>query len=82
MRIWSLLANVYVEFHVWTGVLCALLALAATLAVGLFLRFPGKLEVALAVAALVLATVIGNHAFRRSPVAASSASSMRRWSGR
>jgi hypothetical protein len=37
--IWLLLANVYVEFHVWTGILCALLFLAAALAVALFLRF-------------------------------------------
>ena len=61
--IWSLLANVYVELDVWTGVLCALLVLAAALSIGLFLRFPVKLEVAFAVAALVLGTVIGNHAF-------------------
>ena len=61
--IWSLLANVYVEFHVWTGVLCALLVLAAALSIGLFLRFPAKLEVAFAVAALVLGTAIGNQAF-------------------
>ncbi len=59
----SLLASVYLEFHVWTGVLCALLVLAAALTVGLFLRFPAKLEAALAVAALVLATTIGIHAF-------------------
>jgi hypothetical protein len=61
--IWLLLANVYVEFHVWTGILCALLFLAAALAVALFLRFPAKLEVAFAATALVLGTVIGNHAF-------------------
>ena len=61
--IWSLLANVYLEFHVWTGVLCALLALAAALSVGLFLQFPAKLEAALAVAALVLATMASIHAF-------------------
>ena len=50
--------------------------------VGLFLRFPAKLEVAFAVAALVLGTVIGNHAFSGSPAAASSAFSMQRSSGR
>ena len=61
--LWSLLANVYVEFHAWTGILCALVLLAAVLCVGLFLRFPAKLEVAFAVAALVLGTVVGNQMF-------------------
>ena len=61
--IWLLLANVYVEFHAWTGILCALLFLAAALAVALFLRFSAKLETAFAATALVLGTVIGNHAF-------------------
>jgi hypothetical protein len=61
--IWSLLANVYVEFHAWTGILCALVVLAAVLCVGLFLRFPARLEVAFAVAALVLGTVVGNQMF-------------------
>ena len=61
--IWSLLANVYVEFHAWTAVFCALLVLAAALSIGLFLRFPAKLEIAFAIAALVLGTVIGNQAF-------------------
>ena len=61
--IWLLLANVHIEFHVWTGILCALLFLAAALAVALFLRFPAKLDVAFAATALVLGTVIGNHAF-------------------
>jgi len=61
--IWSLLANVYVEFHAWTAVLCALLVFAAALSAGLFLRFPAKLEVAFAIAALVLGTLVGNQAF-------------------
>jgi len=62
-QVWSLLTTIHFAPDPWTVVLSAAALVAAALITGLFLRFPGKLEVAFIVAAFIIGNAIINFIF-------------------